>query len=140
MRSFETRGSVYPEGNYIVARTDELVDFIDQLEKGRYVVLFAPRQTGKTTLFHRALETLAADAYFPIHIDFQASNNPEPSEFYQGVYDDIREEIETVFQSRGISSSAALLVTNIRRDRRFEALLMKIAFMMRAYPSTSTMN
>ena len=65
MRSFETRGPVYPEDNYVVARTDELSDFINRLEKGRYVVLFAPRQTGKTTFFHRALETLPADVYFP---------------------------------------------------------------------------
>ena len=84
MRSFETRGPVYPEDNYVVARTDELTDFIDRLEKGRYVVLFAPRQTGKTTFFHRALETLAADVYFPIHIDFQASNNLEPLRVLRG--------------------------------------------------------
>ena len=57
MRWFETRGPVYPEDNYVVARTDELADFIDRLEKGRYIVLFAPRQTGKTTFFRRALET-----------------------------------------------------------------------------------
>ena len=126
MRSFETRGPVYPEDNYVVARSDELSDFINRLEKGRYVVLFAPRQTGKTTFFHRALETLAADAYFPIQIDFQASNNLEPSEFYQGVYEDIREEIEAVFQRRGISSSAALTefldnteITNHLSMRRF---------------------
>ena len=33
MRSFETRGPVYPEDNYVVARTDELSDFINRLEK-----------------------------------------------------------------------------------------------------------
>ena len=126
MRSFETRGPVYPEDNYVVARIDELSDFINRLEKGRYVVLFAPRQTGKTTFFHRALETLAADVYFPIQIDFQASNNLEPSEFYEGLYEDIREEIEAVFQRRGISSSAALTefldnteITNHLSMRRF---------------------
>ena len=65
MRSFETRGPVYPEDNYVVARTEELADFINRLEKGRYVVLFAPRQTGKTTFFHRALETLPSRRIFP---------------------------------------------------------------------------
>ena len=126
MRSFETRGPVYPEDNYVVARTEELSDFIHRLEKGRYVVLFAPRQTGKTTFFHRALETLPAEVYFPIQIDFQASNNLAPSEFYQGVYEDIREEIETVFQKRGISASAGLTefldntkITNHLSMRRF---------------------
>ena len=126
MRSFETRGPVYPEDNYVVARTEELSDFIHRLEKGRYVVLFAPRQTGKTTFFHRALETLPAEAYFPIQIDFQSSNNLEPSEFYQGVYEDIREEIEAVFQRRGIPLSEALThfldtpkITNHLSMRRF---------------------
>ena len=126
MRSFETRGPVYPEDNYVVARTDELSDFINRLEKGRYVVLFAPRQTGKTTFFHRALDTLPADAYFPIQIDFQSSNNLEPAEFYEGLYEDICDEIEGVFQRRGSSSSAALKefldnrkITNHLSMRRF---------------------
>ena len=108
MRCFETRGPVYPEDNYVVTRTDELSDFVNRLEKGRYVVLFAPRQTGKTTFFHRALDTLAAETYFPIQIDFQASNNLKPSEFYEGIYEDIREAIAAVFQKRRISPSDTL--------------------------------
>ncbi|MYA69468.1 AAA family ATPase [Candidatus Poribacteria bacterium] len=126
MRSFETRGPVYPEDNYVVARTDELSDFINRLEKGRYVVLFAPRQTGKTTFFHRALEILSTDVYFPIRIDFQASNNLEPAVFYQGLYEDICEEIEAVFQKRSSASSPALTgfldntqITNHLSMRRF---------------------
>jgi len=126
MRSFETRGPVYPEDNYVVARTDELSDFINRLEKGRYVVLFAPRQTGKTTFFRCALETLPADVYFPIRVDFQASNNLEPTVFYQGLYEDICEEIEAVFQKRGSVSSSALTeflantqITNHLSMRRF---------------------
>ena len=99
---------VYPEDNYVVARTDELSDFINRLEKGRYVVLFAPRQTGKTTFFRCALEVLPADVYFPIRIDFQASNNLEPAVFYEGLYEDICEEIEAVFQKHGSGSSPAL--------------------------------
>lgn len=29
MRWFETRGPVYPEDNYVVARTEELADFVE---------------------------------------------------------------------------------------------------------------
>ena len=126
MRSFETRGPVYPEDNYVVARTDELSDFVNRLEKGRYVVLFAPRQTGKTTFFRRALETLATDVCFPIQLDFQASNTLEPAEFYEGVYEDIREAIEKGFQSHDLPPSEALAqfldntqITNQRSLRRF---------------------
>ena len=32
MRWFETRGPVYPEDNYVVARTDELADFMNRLK------------------------------------------------------------------------------------------------------------
>lgn len=73
MRWFETRGPVEPEDNYVVARTEELTDFVDRLKKGRYIVLFAPRQTGKTTLFREALDVLASqeNGYFPIQLNFE---------------------------------------------------------------------
>ena len=51
MRWFETRGPIYPEDNYFVSRTEVVKDFADRLEKGRYIVLFAPRQTGKLPYF-----------------------------------------------------------------------------------------
>ena len=35
MRWFETRGPVYPEDNYVVARTEELGDFVNRLKKGQ---------------------------------------------------------------------------------------------------------
>ena len=126
MRWFETRGPVYPEDNYVVARTDEVSDFVNRLEKGRYIVLFAPRQTGKTTFFRRAMDILPTEAYLPIQIDFQASNNLEPSDFYEGLYEDIREEIEKIFQRRAISPPEALRqllddtkITNHLSMRRF---------------------
>ena len=75
MRWFETRGPVYPEDNYVVTRPVELADFIDRVKKGRYIVLFAPRQTGKTTFFRTVLDVIAAEstvktgpAYFPIQL------------------------------------------------------------------------
>ncbi len=125
MRSFETRGPVYPEDNYIVARTDELSDFINRLEKGRYVVLFAPRQTGKTTFFHRALEALPAETYFPVRIDFQAFNNLEPAVFYEGLYEDIREAIEAVFKKRESASFATFKLTDCYYSARNVLHIMK---------------
>ena len=126
MRSFEISGPVYPEDNYVVERTEELSDFVNRLERGRYVVLFAPRQTGKTTFFRLALDTLAADMYLPIQLDFQSANNLEPSEFYEGVYEDICEEIEKFFQSGAIPMPEGLTqfldgteIVNHRSMRRF---------------------
>lgn len=126
MRSFEISGPVYPEDNYVVGRTEELSDFVNRLERGRYVVLFAPRQTGKTTFFRLALDTLAADMYLPIQLDFQSANNLEPAEFYEGVYEDICEEIEKFFQSGAIPMPDGLTqfldgteIVNHRSMRRF---------------------
>ena len=50
MRTFGTRGPVDPEKNFIVHRTDEITDFINRVKEGRYIVIFAPRQTGKNDL------------------------------------------------------------------------------------------
>ncbi len=102
MRRFGTHGRVYPERHYIVSRTEEIADFIDRVKEGRYVVLFAPRQTGKTTFFRLALDTLttASSIYFPIQLNFEAYKNLSPSDFYEAFYKRVRREIEQVFQKR----------------------------------------
>ena len=110
MRTFGTRGPVDPKKNFVVHRTGEIADFINRVKEGRYIVIFAPRQTGKTTFFHWALEALAAEdeTYFPIQLDFQAYKNLSDSDFYTSLYEDICEEIDTVFQKRGCPPPEAL--------------------------------
>ena len=121
MRHFGTQRPVNPQEHYVVSRTEEIADFINRVEQGKYIVLFAPRQTGKTTFFQAALETLVigntADAqrespseltYFPIQLNFDIYKNLALSVFYGHLYEQIREEIETVFQKRGAMSSEAL--------------------------------
>ena len=61
MKRFGTEGPVSADKNYIVSRATELADFIDRVKQGKYLVIFAPRQTGKTTFFHTVLDTLAAE-------------------------------------------------------------------------------
>ena len=77
MRRFGTEGRLYLEDNYVVPRTEETADFIDRVKQGKYIVLFAPRQTGKTTFFRLALEALTSEdlTYFPIQLNFEASEN-----------------------------------------------------------------
>ena len=110
MRCFETRGPVSPEENYVVARTEELADFINRVKKGRYMVLFAPRQTGKTTFSKAALDTLEAEAadYFPIQLNFERYEDWPLSQFYSDFYERIRKQIESVFHKRGSVPSEAL--------------------------------
>ena len=102
MRWFETRGPVYPEDNYVVARKDELADFVKRIERGRYIVLFAPRQTGKTTFFRNALTTLEdeRDTYFPIHLNFEGYVDSDATTFYTSLCEEICKQIRDVFQNR----------------------------------------
>ena len=110
MRRFGTEGPVFPEKNYVVSRADELAEFIDRVKQGKYLVIFAPRQTGKTTFFQTALDTLAAEepTYFPIPLNFEAYEDCAPSEFYRDLCESIREEVETTFRLRGEALPAAL--------------------------------
>ncbi len=110
MRKFGTHGPVNPEQHYIVARTEELAEFIKRVKEGRYVVIFAPRQTGKTTFFQRAVAALTAEdlTYFPIQLNFEIYVDCSRSEFYDFLTKQICKEIEHVFQRRGAELSEAL--------------------------------
>ena len=134
MKRFGTEGRLYPEDNYIVPRTKETADFIDRIKQGKYIVLFAPRQTGKTTFFRLALDALTTQdlTYFPIQLNFEEYEDDIPTDFYWGLSEDIREEIEKVFQRRRQVPSEALIeflgkteITDHRAMRRFFAQLAR---------------
>ncbi|MCY4554579.1 MAG: AAA-like domain-containing protein [Candidatus Poribacteria bacterium] len=116
MRRFWTQGPVNAQEHYVVSRSDEIADLIKRVEEGKYIVLFAPRQTGKTTFFQDALAALIARStsveqtidYFPIQLNFDVCKNLTLSTFYEYLYEQMREEIEAVFQGRGCVPSEAL--------------------------------
>ena len=110
MRHFGTHGRVRPEQHYVVRRTAETADFINRVKDGRYIVLFAPRQTGKTTFFRLALEVLSETdpTYFPIQLDFQTMRNASPSTFYEHFHYITHRYIAYVFQKRGGAPSEML--------------------------------
>ena len=105
MRTFGTQGPVDPDRNYIVNRSEKIEDFIHRVKEGRYIVIFAPRQTGKTTFFQRALDILSREGKndFPIQLNFEVYGDCTASVFYNGLYEDILEAIENTFQQRGQS-------------------------------------
>ena len=110
MRRFGTQGRVYLEDHYVVPRTAEIADFINRVKEGRYIVLFAPRQTGKTTFFQLALAALTAEdsTYFPIQLNFEVYEDCTPSAFYEGLTNDIHEKIVAVFHEREQAPPKAL--------------------------------
>ena len=134
MRRFGTEGPVNSQEHYVVSRTEEIADYIKRVEQGKYVVLFAPRQTGKTTFFQDALAALEAGStsaeqtkdYFPIQLNFDVYKNTSVADFYDNLYQDIREEIKKLFQRRDATPPEALSqlladtkLTNHHAMRRF---------------------
>ena len=105
MRTFGTQGPVGPNRNYIVNRSEKIEDFLHRVKEVRYIVIFAPRQTGKTTFFQRALDILSREEKndFPIQLNFEVYGDCTASVFYNGLYEDILEAIENTFQQRGQS-------------------------------------
>ena len=103
MRKFGTQGPVNAHDNYIVSRAQEMTDFIARVKAGKYIVIFAPRQTGKTTFFQQALNVLNTqeDIYFPIELNVETYIGLTSSDFYSGFPEDVQEAIESVFQRRG---------------------------------------
>jgi hypothetical protein len=110
MRRFGTQGPVHPEKHYVVSRSAELDDFIDRVKDGRYIVIFAPRQTGKTTFFRNALDEIVDNdpTYFPISLNFEVFVGSTLSSFYENLYKDIIEEVIKTFQKREHQSFDAL--------------------------------
>jgi len=64
-KTFQTAGPIIPSENYFVERREETADLISRIEHGKYIVIFAPRQTGKTSFFRQALDKLSENnSYF----------------------------------------------------------------------------
>ena len=135
MRTFGTHGPVNPKDNYIVTRAKETTDFIQRIKDGKYIVIFAPRQTGKTTFFQQALNTLTTQehSYFPIQLNVETYENLSASDFYSGFPEDVHETIDNVFQQRRSEPPAALTqflektkLTNAVSTRRFFTQLGKL--------------
>ena len=102
---FETRGPVDPAVHYVVSRPVELSALIHRIKLGRYLVIFAPRQTGKTTFFRWALAALAAadTTYFPIQLNFEVYAGYPAARFYPHFAKKLRDAIERGFRTRGIA-------------------------------------
>ena len=111
MRCFGTFGPVDPEINYVVSRKEELTDYINRVKQGRYIVLFAPRQTGKTTFFRNALHALQTEehSYFPIQLNFEGYVDAEAQTFYPSLCREICKQIEHTQQKRHEKQSNDLL-------------------------------
>ena len=116
-----------PEENYFVKRERELTDFLQRVEDGKYIVIFAPRQTGKTTFFYQALKVLENDPnYIPISLDFEIYSRAEPERFYLLIGEKIIRRIEERLEALNIPDWDTVAENQRRRaedqrSRQFEA-------------------
>jgi Cdc6-like AAA superfamily ATPase len=132
-RTFETRGPVYPDLNYVVSRRDELAELINRIKRGRYIVISAPRQTGKTTFFKWALEKLVEEdpTFLAIQLDFEIYVDVNAEAFYADLQREILEEILKDFQRRQVTIDERLqqLVSNesIKNHLSFRVFLKQLS-------------
>lgn len=57
-RQFRAGGPMPREGAYTIRNRPEIRKIMEQVETGRYFVIYAPRQVGKTSLIQEVVEKL----------------------------------------------------------------------------------
>ncbi|MBM3240649.1 hypothetical protein FJZ31_30565 [Candidatus Poribacteria bacterium] len=141
-RTFITGGPVVPEENYFVKREQELTDFLKRVEAGKYIVIFAPRQTGKTTFFYQAISELQKDpGYIPVALNFEMYSELEPDEFYLDISERIKSRIRARLQKIDVEDKKSIkewldaqkITNHLTFDkffREFHAQLPKKVFMI----------
>jgi AAA+ ATPase superfamily predicted ATPase len=141
-RTFITGGPVVPEENYFVKRERELTDFLKRVEQGKYIVIFAPRQTGKTTFFYQAISELQKDPdYIPVALNFEMYSELEPDAFYLDVGERTISRIRTRLQALDVENKNSInewldtreITNHLTFDkffREFHAQLPKKVFMI----------
>jgi len=84
-RYFNTEGPIDAKRHYFVAREAEVCEFLRRVREGRYIVIFAPRQTGKTSFFRMALQRLVDEApsFLPVQLTFENYSDFTKRQFYE---------------------------------------------------------
>ena len=97
-RTFEDSGVVDPAESYQV-QLENVVNSKNQdiktmVDKGRYLSIFAPRQSGKTTFFEDFCQKLEKDStYVSILLTFQDVSELNKIQFYEQIQNDIYEQL-----------------------------------------------
>jgi hypothetical protein len=94
MREFNTTGPCDPARHYTVMREALITTSLVQVKKGRYFILFAPRQAGKTTFFKLLLNDLEKEEDFTtIWISFENLKTVSKEVFYRELNHELRYEL-----------------------------------------------
>jgi len=93
MREFNTSGPCDPAFHYTVMREALMAEGMEEVRKGRYFTLFAPRQTGKTTYFQLLLESVKKENFTPIWISFENLKTATRELFYRDLNHQLHQEL-----------------------------------------------
>ncbi|MCK5522347.1 MAG: hypothetical protein KAI83_04355 [Thiomargarita sp.] len=84
MREFNTTGPCNPALHYTVMREALMATSLEQVKKGRYFTLFAPRQAGKTTFFKLLLNLIEKEGDLTtLWISFENLKTVSKEAFYR---------------------------------------------------------
>jgi len=102
-RKFCAGGPVPKEGYYVLRDRPEIEEIVDKVEEGRYFVIYAPRQVGKTSLIQEVVQKLAdGTEYLPLYLTFQDfGRKMNEEEFYQQLARILLKEISVALQEKG---------------------------------------
>ena len=97
MREFNTSGPCDPKLHYTVPRPEIVARGLDQIDKGRFFTIFAPRQAGKTTCFKMMLEALEGrDEYVGTWISIEDLRSAPPDVFWRKMSLRLAREFEII--------------------------------------------
>lgn len=131
-RIFEDSGSVNPEQSYYVplenVTNTKKQDIKTMVDLGRYFSIFAPRQSGKTTVFKRICSRLQQDhTYIAIVLSFEDYKSLDKTEFYSllemELYDQLLNRLKEVNCEKHEAVSQFLQSHHITNHISFRLLL-----------------
>lgn len=125
-REFCAGGPIPKEGYYALKERPEVGKILDKIEKGRYFVIYAARQTGKTSLIQEVVEKLKYDdKYLPSYLTFQDfSDSLNEEEFYQQLAEMFLFEISIGLEEKG--KDIEILERECRSQQSFVKLLQNL--------------
>jgi hypothetical protein len=94
-RSFNTTGPCFPDEHYMLPPERRLADVLDLIERRKFFVLHAGRQTGKTTSLFWLEEHLPSRGMRALCVDLQTARDlPEPAEAFAVVFAALHSALE----------------------------------------------
>ncbi|MBC8233554.1 AAA-like domain-containing protein, partial [bacterium] len=105
-RNFCAGGPIPKEGYYVLRDRPEISEIIDKVEKGRYFVIYAPRQVGKTSLIQEVVQKLSDDSeYLPLYLTFQNFDQKiNKEDFYRELARTLLFEIQISLKNKNVEN------------------------------------